>query len=196
MADAATGTYAVEIALPDAVTSRAGWWAGGDSAQATAGRALIPIEALLEADGDHGVVYVLSEDGSKAVQAGYGGGVQSDRVVVTRGLENARLVVTDGAAYLRDGVKAVAVMSFRSATFSSRSWYSPCWRRSVPPPGWPFPRAKTRRWTSPRSPSSRSTRRQLADLERLVSGMWKERLARWTTLEQILKSHRERRRHG
>ena len=110
-ADPETGTYTAEVALPDAAGVTSGL-VGRVEIQPEAARpvTLIPIEALLEADGEQGTVYVLSSDSSTAERRPVRlGPITGDRVVITRGLENARIVVTEGAAYLRDGqpVKAV-----------------------------------------------------------------------------------------
>jgi RND family efflux transporter MFP subunit len=104
-ADPMTGTYQVEIGLDDATGLAAGLVgrveirpAGG--APAT----LVPIEAVLEADGSEATVYTLSADGRRArrrqVTVAF---VDGDRVAVARGLEGDTRVLTDGAAYLDDG---------------------------------------------------------------------------------------------
>jgi multidrug efflux pump subunit AcrA (membrane-fusion protein) len=65
---------------------------------------LVPIEAVLEADGSEATVYTLSADGRRArrrqVTVAF---VDGDRVAVARGLEGDTRVLTDGAAYLDDG---------------------------------------------------------------------------------------------
>lgn len=104
-ADPATGTYAVEVALPGAATLASGL-VGQVEIHPSAGRraTVVPIEALLEADGDQATVYVLSPNGSTAerrrVTIAF---VTGDQVAVTGGLEGARAVITQGAAYLHDG---------------------------------------------------------------------------------------------
>ncbi len=104
-AEPATGTYAVEVALPGAGELASGL-VGQVEIQPSAGRraTVVPIEALLEADGEEATVYVLSSDGASAerrrITIGF---LAGDRVTVTRGLEGARAVITQGAAYLRDG---------------------------------------------------------------------------------------------
>jgi multidrug efflux pump subunit AcrA (membrane-fusion protein) len=65
---------------------------------------LVPIEAVLEADGAEATVYALSADGIRAerrrVTVGF---IEEGRVAVVGGLEGASRVLTDGAAYLDDG---------------------------------------------------------------------------------------------
>lgn len=100
-----TGTYAVEIALPGATGLSAGMVGRAEiSPAAGMPTAVVPVEAMLEADGDEATVFVLSEDGRRAQRrtvtvALLDGGL----VAVSRGLEGARSVVTDGAAWLTDG---------------------------------------------------------------------------------------------
>jgi multidrug efflux system membrane fusion protein len=104
-ADAGTGTYAVEITLEHAATLAAGLVGqaelhprGGASAR------LVPIESVLEADGDGATVYTLSGDAKHAerrrVTIAF---IEGARVAVSGGLGGATAVVTDGAAYLQDG---------------------------------------------------------------------------------------------
>ena len=106
-ADAATGTYPVEVRLPD---PDAASLPSGLVAEllirpvATRAVVLIPIEAVLEADGAHAVVFALSADGRRAerrqVSIAF---LSGERVAVAAGLDGVRAVVTDGAGYLDDG---------------------------------------------------------------------------------------------
>src|SRR5205085_9537510 len=68
---------------------------------------VVPVEALLEADGDRAAVFTLAGDGVTAhriaVRIAW---VRGDRVAVRDGLAGVRAVVTDGAAYLEDGARA------------------------------------------------------------------------------------------
>ena len=104
-ADAGTGTYAVEITLEHAGALAAGLVGqaelhprGGVAAR------LVPIESVLEADGDGATVYTLSGDGKHAerrrVTVAF---IDGARVAVSGGLRGAMSVVTDGAAYVQDG---------------------------------------------------------------------------------------------
>ncbi|HJU64898.1 MAG TPA: efflux RND transporter periplasmic adaptor subunit [Gemmatimonadaceae bacterium] len=104
-ADARTGTYAVEITLRDAGRLTVGLVG---QAELQSGRGvqttLLPIEALVEADGSEATVFALSSDSTRArrrrVSVGF---IDGNRVAVTGGLDGATAVVTDGAAYLTDG---------------------------------------------------------------------------------------------
>jgi multidrug efflux system membrane fusion protein len=111
-ADPMTGTYRVEVALG------AGTGAGAGAVAATSGLvgaveirpaadqlvALVPSESVLEADGSRGVVYTLAADGRSAVRRDVTVAFLSgDRVAIAAGLEGAKSVITEGAAYLDNG---------------------------------------------------------------------------------------------
>jgi multidrug efflux system membrane fusion protein len=100
-----TGTYPVEIALRGAGTLPNGLVGRVEISPATAHPVgVVPIEAIVEADGGRGTVYVLSGDARHAerrdVTIGFTDG---RRVGITAGLRGARAVVTEGAAYLNNG---------------------------------------------------------------------------------------------
>jgi len=104
-ADAMTGTYEVEIALDGSAALAAGLVGRVEIRPARGSRvALVPIEAVLEADGGWATVYALSADGARAerrrVAVTF---IAGDRVATARGLEGVTRVLTDGAAYLNDG---------------------------------------------------------------------------------------------
>ena len=105
-ADHGTGTYAVEITLRDGGVLTAGL-VGQVEIQPGRGAptTLVPIEAVLEAKGAEATVYELTADGARAqrrrVSVAF---ISGSRVAVTRGLEGVTAVLTDGAAYLDDGV--------------------------------------------------------------------------------------------
>lgn len=104
-ADPGTGTYAVEIVLHDAEELAAGLVGEVEIRPARGERAaVIPVEAMLEADGDVATVFALTPDGLRATRRHIRIGFLLDRqVAVVRGLEGVHTVVTDGAAYLHDG---------------------------------------------------------------------------------------------
>jgi multidrug efflux system membrane fusion protein len=103
-ADPVTGTYQVEVALDD--DELATGLVGRVEIRPARGApvTLVPIEAMLDADGSAATVYVLSADGTRAqrrpVTVGF---ITGNRVAVVHGLEGASRVLTDGAAYLDDG---------------------------------------------------------------------------------------------
>ena len=104
-ADPLTGTYRVEVTLP-AASGLASGLIGRVEIRPAAGRPLmlVPIGALLEADGINATVYALAPDGRHAerrpVRIAF---LAGDRVAIASGLEGVAAVVTDGAAYLDDG---------------------------------------------------------------------------------------------
>jgi len=104
-ADPGTGTYEVEITLERADGLAAGL-VGRVEIHPSEGvpAKLVPVEAVLEADGGDATVYALSSDGSHAerrhVSVDF---IDGNRVAVAKGLENVTQVLTDGASYLDDG---------------------------------------------------------------------------------------------
>ncbi len=103
-ADPATGTSQTEIAVPEAARLASGL-VGEVEIRPAATRTftLVPVDALLEADGARATVFTLSADGRRAVRRTVTiAFLAGDRVAVG-GLDGARAVVTDGAAYLNDG---------------------------------------------------------------------------------------------
>ena len=108
-ATSGTGTYVVEIALDDPVGLSTGMI--GSASIAAAGKGslpTIPVDALLEADGEQASVYVLAGDRARrrAVRVAT---IQGDRVAVRQGLDGVSSVVVTGASYLNDGA-AVRVL--------------------------------------------------------------------------------------
>lgn len=104
-ADPGTGTFPVEIALDQGGALAAGLVGQVEIRPSRGAPAiLVPVEAILEADGTEATVYALSADGARAerrrVTVGF---IDGNHVAVTRGLAGAVAVVTDGAAYLDDG---------------------------------------------------------------------------------------------
>ena len=100
-----TGTYPVEIALRGAATLPNGLVGRVEITPAIAHPVdVVPIEAIVEADGGRGMVFVLTGDARHAerrdVTIGFTDG---RRVGITAGLRGARAVVTEGASYLNDG---------------------------------------------------------------------------------------------
>jgi multidrug efflux pump subunit AcrA (membrane-fusion protein) len=104
-ADPGTGTYTVEVSLQGAGDLTAGLVGQVDIEPSSGAPAmLVPIEAILEADGDQATVYALSADGMRAerrrVTVAF---IDGNRVAVARGLEGVSAVLTDGAAYVDEG---------------------------------------------------------------------------------------------
>jgi RND family efflux transporter MFP subunit len=108
--DPRTGTYAVEIAV-DANAGLVSGMIARLEIHATDAERLrtVPVEALLEADGDRATLFALGPDGRAkrvSVEVAF---VRGELAGVRGGLGGVTRVVTDGAAYLNDG-SAVRVM--------------------------------------------------------------------------------------
>lgn len=105
--DATTGSYPVELVITPkpGQTFVAGIVAQADIEPRVADKALrIPVEALLQADGENGVVYMLGADGKTVKrQPVKVATLRGTEVVLTEGPAPGTQVVTAGAAYLRDG---------------------------------------------------------------------------------------------
>ena len=104
-ADAMTGTYRVEVTVPGASGLASGLVGQVEIRPSAAPPVtLVPIEAVLEADGSHATVFAIGPDGHHAerrtVTIAF---LAGNRVALAGGLEGVRAVVTDGAAYLDDG---------------------------------------------------------------------------------------------
>jgi RND family efflux transporter MFP subunit len=116
-ADPYTGTFEVEIDLdPDGARFARGLVAKVDLAipgeeGEVETRTVVPVTALVEANGPAGVVYVLDAGESVARRRQVKvGPIVGERVTVFAGLMPGEHVVTDGAAWLTDG-RAVRVVS-------------------------------------------------------------------------------------
>jgi RND family efflux transporter MFP subunit len=104
-AEPGTGTYAVEVTLRDAGALASGLVGTVEIRSSRGAPAmLVPIEAILEADGSDATVFALSRDGRRAerrrVTVAF---IEGDRVAVAGGLEGVAAVLTHGAAYLDEG---------------------------------------------------------------------------------------------
>ena len=104
-ADPGTGAYTLEVTLHGGERLVAGLVARVEIRPAHgAPTRLVPIEAVLEADGSNATVFTLSPDRKRAerrrVSVSF---IAGSRVAVSGGLDGSAPVVTDGAAYLDDG---------------------------------------------------------------------------------------------
>jgi RND family efflux transporter MFP subunit len=109
VADPQTGTFEAEIDIdPQGVRVARGLVAKveltlgepGGSAHGT----VVPITALVEANGPTATVYVLDEQAGVARRRPIEvGAIVGERVVVVSGLEPGERVITDGAAWVREG---------------------------------------------------------------------------------------------
>lgn len=108
-ADPLTGTFEIEVEVaPDGARFARGLVAKvslpiGD-ADAAGGQTVVPVSAIVEADGDSATVYVLdTAQGVARRKQVTVGPIVGDRVVVVAGLAEGEQVITDGAAWLTDG---------------------------------------------------------------------------------------------
>lgn len=104
-ADPVTGTIPVEIALPAGGTLFSGLVGTAEIRPAASTPArLVPVEAVLEADGASATIFTLADDGASAERRTVRvARIAGDHVVITAGLDDVREVITDGAAYLVHG---------------------------------------------------------------------------------------------
>ena len=108
-ADPSTGTFEVEIEVaPDGARFARGLVAKVDltirGEHGDESQTVVPVTALVEADGPAAIVYVLDADaGVVRRRTVTVGPIVSERVVVIAGLVPGEQVVTDGAAWLTDG---------------------------------------------------------------------------------------------
>jgi len=107
-ADPATGTYEMKLSVePGDAHFVQGLVAKVEmTAAAGAGLPIVPVQALLEANGSEAVVYVIAQrdDGDVAQRvAVHIGRLVGESVEVLDGLSGGERVVTEGASYLRDG---------------------------------------------------------------------------------------------
>jgi RND family efflux transporter MFP subunit len=107
-ADPATGTYEMKLSIePGDTRFVQGLVAKVEMTAAPgAGLPIVPVQALLEADGSQAVVYVIArrDDGDVARRvAVHIGRLVGESVEILDGLSGGERVVTEGASYLRDG---------------------------------------------------------------------------------------------
>ena len=104
-ADPLTGTYEVKLELDEAGAKMVTGFVADVDIYPTKCEPMpvVPVEALVEADGERGYVYVPNAEGTKVSKTAVTIGCLVDaRVAIAHGLEDVGRVVTDGAAYLTD----------------------------------------------------------------------------------------------
>jgi hypothetical protein len=109
-----TGTYEVELKV-DAMDKKlvSGFVAQVDiSPSSKEMYTVIPIEAMVEADGRQGFVFTVDESTNRARRIPMTiGFLFENKVAVASGLENITFVVTEGAPYLIEGTQVTIVES-------------------------------------------------------------------------------------
>jgi len=116
-ADRMTGTFEVEVEVsPQGARFARGLVAKvalplAQLPDVAASATVVPITALVDADGKRATVYVLDREASVARRKEITlGPILGEQVVVTAGLVTGEPVITDGAAWLTDG-RAVRVIA-------------------------------------------------------------------------------------
>ncbi|MFN8178033.1 MAG: efflux RND transporter periplasmic adaptor subunit [bacterium] len=104
-ADPRTGTFRVEIRVPEAERLASGLVGDVEIRPASDGPLpMIPVDALLEADGAHATIFAVAAGGGRAqrrdVTIAF---LAGDRAAVSHGLDGVSQVVTDGTLRLDDG---------------------------------------------------------------------------------------------
>ena len=100
-----TGTYAIEVRLESAPGMASGLVGRVKIEPSMRGSVqMIPIEAVVEADGSQGYVFILNGDVAKRIPVSIAS-IGDGQVAINGGLGDATQVVGAGAAYLSDGVK-------------------------------------------------------------------------------------------
>lgn len=119
-ADARTGTYAVEVTMNDAATLPSGLVGQLRIRPRAAGRvALVPVDALLEADADSATVFELATGNEPVATARRVHVLQldGDRAAIAGLAEGAR-IVTRGAPYVTAGARVRVISNASVATAS------------------------------------------------------------------------------
>ncbi len=108
--DMATGNFDIDLAAGDASGLRSGLTGSAEifpvvtaDAKAASADMRIPALALLDARSDQGFVYVVDAQKIARRRAIETSGLEDGSVIVTRGLKPGEDVVSEGAAYVRDG---------------------------------------------------------------------------------------------
>jgi RND family efflux transporter MFP subunit len=107
-----TGTFEVELAVaPEGKSPFMSGMIGKAEIEPSqkALLSLIPITALVEADGNRGNVYTVTPANTARKQAVTVAFIHGEHAAVSSGLENITQVVTDGAAYLTEGARVKIV---------------------------------------------------------------------------------------
>ncbi len=104
-ADPLSGTFEVEVAIADpAGKLKSGFIARASLYPSQAETYdFVPVEALVEGDGQEGVMYSLGSDRTAQKRVIRIGRMLDNEVAVAAGLEGVDAVITEGAGFLRDG---------------------------------------------------------------------------------------------
>lgn len=111
-ADGSTGSVEVEVALPASAALRSGMVVraviSAAAATGAAARMIVPPLSLLDARADQGTVLVVDDQGVARRRSVQTAGLVAEGVVIVAGLRPGERVVSEGAAYVRDGERVRA----------------------------------------------------------------------------------------
>ncbi|MBN2356124.1 efflux RND transporter periplasmic adaptor subunit [candidate division KSB1 bacterium] len=104
-ADPMTGTFAIEVSLKSAPAALKNGFIARLTIRPGSQKAywVVPLTAIVEADGPFAAVYVPTKEGKVSKQPVTIAFIGDDGVALQTGMEGVDRVVTDGAAYCRDG---------------------------------------------------------------------------------------------
>jgi len=111
-ADPISGTYEIELkVMPEGKKFASGLFATIKlNSSANQKVSIIPIEALTEADGKTGYVYLLNSNKTSVTKKHVRiAAVENNKVIIRSGLENVSNVITDGVSYLTTNSKVKLV---------------------------------------------------------------------------------------
>lgn len=106
--DPATGLFTVDIKLADSRSAALASGMFGRAVITTVKKAAtqnvwaIPYEALLDADGSMGYVFVANDDSTVSKVKVSIAGMEKDKVIISDGLQDSKAIVISGSAYLND----------------------------------------------------------------------------------------------
>jgi membrane fusion protein, multidrug efflux system len=132
-----SGDYGVQVtlgpaanALPTGLVARVTLYPNATTVRAAAGRVLVPLDALVDADGDSAAVFVLRPDGQTVSRrplrmTDVAGALTTSWVPVVSGLDGTERVVVAGMNRLIDGTRVQLVANAPPAAVPSDT---PAWK--------------------------------------------------------------------
>ena len=110
--DPSNGLFSIDITLAGNQSGKIAAGMFGNGVIMTAGHQLtdkiktetwsVPYEALMDGDGSSGFVFVTNDSNTAEKTKVVIAGVEKDHVIVSQGLEKAKLLIVSGSAYLTD----------------------------------------------------------------------------------------------
>jgi len=105
--DAMNGSFAVEVTLQSPGQGLASGLFGKATIQGSRVQHVwkIPYDALLDGDAQSGYVFVTDDKKTAHKVPVVVGGIEKDQVVITAGLEQVKMIIISGSAYLKDSAE-------------------------------------------------------------------------------------------